>query len=161
MDMITGSIIGATIVAAVNLAIFQLNRHKDEKKERLKSLYYPLQAVIDKKYKTVRLMKGRFSDDFESFALAYYKFFLELRDVYLDNRVYESKELRWAFHGIHHHHEIESLNYRKWTCNEEDSLKNLALFELKHQLDNDEMSELERNLEKVISVIRTDIKKLA
>ncbi len=160
MDMITGSIIGASIVATVNLGIFQLNRYKDEKKERLRSLYYPLQAIIDKKYKTVRLMKRHFSQNFESFSIAYYKFFLELRDIYLDNRVYATRELNIAFHKILHNHSIESLNYTEWTSNEDDLLKELAKFELKHQLDEDEMSELERNLENVIDVIRVDISKL-
>ena len=160
MDMITGSIIGATIVASVNMAIFQLNRHQDEKKERLKSLYYPLQAIIDKKYKTVRLMKRHFSQDFESFSVAYYKFFLELRDTYLDNRVHATRELNIAFHKILHNHEIEFLNFTEWTSSEDERLKELAKFELKHQLDADEMSELERNLEKVISMIYSDLKKL-
>ena len=161
MDMITGSIIGASIVAAVNLGIFQLNRYKDEKKERLQNLYYPLQAIIDKKYKTVQLMKRHFSQDFESFSVAYYKFFLELRDTYLDNRVYATKELNIAFHKILHNHEIESLNYSDWTSNADDLLKDLALFELKHQKNDEDMSELERNVEKVIEMINKDISKLS
>ncbi len=154
-------LIGGVIGFFVNVILIKVKNKDEFRKERLKNLYYPLQAIIEKRYKTVLRMKGHFSQDFESFAIAYYKFFLDLRDIYLDNKVYATKELNIAFHKILHNHVIEYLNYTKWTSNEDELLEELAKFELKHQLDNDEMSEIERNLENVIDVIYRDINKLS
>ena len=149
-------LLGGIVGFLVNVFLMRVKNKDEFRKERLKNLYYPLNAIIEKKYKTVRLMKHHFSQDFESFAVAYYNFFLELRDTYLDNKIYESKELRHAFHSLLHHHEIESLNYSKWST-DENRIKDLALFELKHQVDENELSEHERNLQVVIDVICKDI----
>jgi hypothetical protein len=166
MDMITGSIIGATIVAGVNLTIFQLNRKNDYNLERLKNLYNPMYSLISRKEKYfvyLKLRANKSDEAFTEFAVDYYHYFLELRDIYFDNKVYESKELKWAFHRLLHNHEMESHNYRNFgkISSEEELIKSVALFELKHQLDQDQMSEFERNLEKVIEVIYSDMDKLS
>lgn len=154
-------LIGGIVGFLVNVVLMRVKNKDEFRKERLKNLYYPLNAVIEKRYKTVRLMKGHFSNDFESFAVAYYKFFLSLRDIYLNNRVYESKELRAAFHLLDSYHRKEELNFTKWTSSEDEVMKELAKFELKHQIDENDLSEIERNLEKVIEVIHKDIEKLS
>ncbi|MDD2451246.1 hypothetical protein [Sulfurovum sp.] len=154
-------LIGGIVGFLVNVILMRVKNKDEFRKERLKNLYYPLQAIIDKRYKTVRLMKHHFSKDFESFAIAYYKFFLALRDTYLDNRVYASMELVGAFNRVLHNHEMESLNYSHRISNEDELLKRLALFELKHKINEDGLSEMERNLEKVLEVIYTDIEKLS
>ena len=58
-----------------------------------------------------------------------------------------------------HNHELESNVYYKESSSEEELIKNIALFELKHKVDEDGLSELERNIEKVIEVINDDISK--
>lgn len=158
-EKITLLLVGGIVGFLVNVGLMRLKNKDEFRKEQLKNLYYPLNAAIEKKYKTLRLMKSHFSQDFESFSLAYYQFFLALRDIYLDNRVYESKELRAAFHLLDSYHRKEELNFTKWSASEDDILKNLALFELKHQIDEDDLSEIERNIEKVIEVIKNDISK--
>ncbi len=154
-----GAVIGATVVAGTNLYIFQQNHKRDESKERLKNLYYPLYAMIEKKKKHLGFLKIRPKEEFEKFAVEYYKFFLELRDLYLDNKIYESLELRIAFHLLVYNHELESNVYYKESSSEEELIKNIALFELKHKVDEDGLSELERNIEKIIEVINDDISK--
>jgi len=166
MDMIAGSIMGATIVAAANLTIYQMNRMKDEKKERLKNLYNPMYSLIERKDKYLAFLKPydeEKKEEYERFATEYYQFFLELRDIYYDNKVYESKELRFAFHKLLHNHEIESRNYRDIFKLKQgvDITKSVALFELRHRVDQNSMSEFERNLDKVIEVIYADIEKLS
>lgn len=161
-----GAIIGATVVAGTNLFIFQQNRKRDEKKERLKNLYNPMYSLISKKDKYFAFLKSydvESTEEFEKFAVEFYHYFLELRDIYFDNKIYESMELRGAFHKLLHNHESESRNYRNIlkTRTEENLIKNVALFELKHQVDQNGMSELERNLDNVIEVIRRDINKLS
>ena len=156
-----GAVIGATVVAGTNLYIFNKNRKRDELKERLKNLYYPLYAMIAKKKKYFAFLKMRPDEEFEKFAVEYYKFFLELRDLYLDNKIYESLELRRAFHISVHNHKLESNVYYKESSSEEELIKNTALFELKHKIDEDGLSELERNMEKIIEVINDDISKLS
>ena len=153
-------LIGGIVGFIVNVVLLKVKNKDEYRKERLKNLYFPLYAIIVKKYKIVQLMKHHFSQNFEGFAVAYYNFFLELRDIYLENKIYESIELRQAFHPLLNSHEIESLNYSKWSS-EENLIKDLALFELKHNVDEDDFSELERNMERVIETIHDDISKLA
>lgn len=155
-----GAIIGATVVAGTNLLIFHLNRKKDETKERLKNLYYPLYASIAKKDKHLAFLKTCQEEGFEKFAVEFYKFFLELRDIYLDNKIYESMQLREAFRVLIHNHEMESNNYCRDSSTSEELIKNLALFELKHKVGEDELSEIERNIQKIIEVIQSDIAKM-
>ena len=158
-DKVALLLLGGILGFMVNVVLMRVKNKDEFRKERLKNLYYPLNAIIEKRYKSVRLMKHHFAKDFESFAVAYYKFFLDLRDTYLDNKIYEPKELRASFYLLDSYHRKEELNFTKWTSNEDDLLKNLALFELNHQRDNDEVSEIERNVQKLIEVIRSDIKK--
>lgn len=156
-----GAILGATVVAGTNLLIFHLNRKKDETKERLKNLYYPLYASIAKKDKYLAFLKTCQEEEFEKFAVEFYKFFLELRDIYLDNKIYESMQLREAFRVLIHNHEMESNNYCRDSSTSEELIKNLALFELaKHKVGEDELSEIERNIQKIIEVIQSDIAKM-
>ena len=153
-------LLGGIVGFLVNVFLIRVKNKDEFRKERLKNLYYPLNAIIEKKYKRVRLMKHHFSQDFEIFAVAYYNFFLELRDTYLDNKIYESLKLRHAFHSLLDNYEVESLTYYGRNSDKNIAFKALALFELKHKVDEDELSEMERNLERVIDVIQEDILKM-
>lgn len=122
-------------------------------------------SLIAKKDKYLAFLKPNNEEDteaFKRFAVEYYHFFLELRDIYYDNKIYESIALREAFHTLLHNHEMESSNYRDFARikTEEDLIKNVALFELKHKV-VDGFSEFERNLENVIRVIYSDLEKLS
>jgi len=154
-------LLGGIVGFLVNVFLIRVKNKDEFRKERLKNLYYPLNAIIEKKYKTVRLMKGHSSYDFDSFSEAYYTFFLELRDAYLDNKFYESPKLRRAFNSLLHNHESESLNYYGRNSDKRIAFQALSRFELEHKLDNEGLSEIERNLQKVIDIIQEDILKLS
>ena len=62
-----GAVIGATVVAGTNLYIFQQNRKRDESKERLQNLYYPLYAMTVKNKKHFAFLKMRPDEEFEKF----------------------------------------------------------------------------------------------
>ena len=154
-----GAIIGAIIVTITNIVIFQKNRKYELSKEQLTKLYNPLNSLIEKKYKYLEFLKIN-QDKFEEYAIENYKFFLELRNIYLNNEVYSSLDLHSAFHTLHHNHEMEYYNYSNKYNNEDDILKHLALFHMTNKLDDDEESEFEQKIEKFIEVAQNDLYKI-
>jgi len=153
-----GSLIGSTAVVSMNYYLFHKNYKNEQKKEKLKKLYYPLSAVIAKKSLYLRLLKSR---NFDEFITEYYDFFLKLRDIYLDNKVYSSRELKSTFHTLLNWYEIEYNNYVEDNATEVDTLKSIAKFELTLHRDKDGISEFENKLNEVMDVIIKDIEKLS
>ena len=151
-----GAIIGAGIVTLTNIILYQKNRRYDLSKEQLTKLYNPLNALIGKKYKYLKFLKGN-DDKFEKFAIEYYQFFIELQEIYLKNEVYASLALSTAFHTLHHNHEMEYRNYSSKPGDEDVILKNLAVFELQHKVNADGQSEFEQKLEAFIRVVKDDL----
>jgi selenocysteine-specific translation elongation factor len=151
-----GGIIGATIVVITNIVLHQRNRKYDIAKEQLIHLYNPLNALINKKSKYLAYLK-RNTKKSNQYPVEYYKFFMELQDIYLTNEVYASLDLHAAFHALHHNHEREYHNYSQWNEDEEDILKGIANFELSHQIDENGNSEIERKMNKFIEVLNNDL----
>ncbi|MBA1419966.1 MAG: hypothetical protein FAF03_03665, partial [Epsilonproteobacteria bacterium] len=137
-----GGIIGATIVVITNIILHQRNRKYDLAKEQLIHLYNPLNALINKKSKYLAFLKHNTKKS-DQCPIEYYKFFIELQDIYLENEVYASLDLYAAFHTLHHNHEMEYHNNSQWTAKEEDNLKGIAKFELAHLIDEEGYSEIE------------------
>lgn len=97
-------------------------------------------------------------DYFEEFAIEYFNFYLKLRDIYLKNEIYGSVDLYRVFHELNHNYEIEYYNYSGIPSDKENIIKNIALFELKKRTNpSNELLDFEEKVEKVISVINTDI----
>lgn len=163
-SIVFSSVLVALIGIHINNNNNLLNKEYDEAKEQLKYLYTPLNALIQKEHKTLVLQKHldiEGKNGKEEFAIKYYNFFLKLRDVYLDNQVYGSLDLFSVFHSLIHHHEIELRNYTKQYKKDEEIIKGVALFELYHKVDEDNMSEFERLIEKVIDVVYKDMYTIA
>ncbi|CAA6818286.1 MAG: Unknown protein [uncultured Sulfurovum sp.] len=156
-----GAIVGATIVTTANIFLHQRNLKLDRSKEQLKNLYNPLNAIIQMRKKHLDFLRID-SNNFEKFASEYYQFFLDLRKIYLENEVYASLELRTAFHTLNHNHEVEVYNHRIYkNLTESDEVnKRISLFELERKTNEDEQSEFEENIEKVINVIINDMNDL-
>lgn len=154
------ALVVAIILAFVNLYTFWRDRQKSEAQKRLKGLYYSLHTIIAKKNKYVIPLKKHSDEEFEKFAIEYYKIFLELRNRYLENKICESPELASAFNLLIHKHGMEAYGDNKQSYLPEEVIRNLALFELKYQVDEDGLSQLERNLQAVEEVIEYDISKM-
>ena len=154
-----GSFIGAIIVVSVNIWLHQKNRKYDFAKEQLIHLYNPLNAIIKSKRKYLIFLKMN-SEDKNKYYIEYYDFFLEIKDIYLNNEVYSSLELHTVFYSIHHNHELEYSNYSKWSKIEDDILKDISEFELNHQLDENNDSELEQKLNKFIEIFDEDLNQI-
>lgn len=130
--------------------IYSKNRRYDKAKEKLKNLYNPLNALIEKRSKYLTFLKMR---DKPRYEIEYYKFFLELRDIYLDQASYGTHKLEIVFHSLRHTHEIEYSNVDKDNLSEDEMIKQIAHFELNHNVDHEENSEFERKMEELIRII--------
>ena len=153
-------LIVAIIFAFVNLYTFWRDRQKSEAKKQFKNLYYPLHSIIAKKNKYVVSLKKHSDEEFEKFAIEYYKYFLELRNRYLENKICESSKLAKAFYVLTHAHGMEAYSDTTQSSLPEEVIRNLALFELKYQVDENGLSQLERNLQEVEDVIESDVSKM-
>lgn len=156
-----GGLLGAFLIVSVNIYLHQKNIKQDRLKEQLKNLYNPLNAIIKKKKRYLDLMKN--TDELnEKYMVEYYDFFLELLDFYLNNEVYASLSLRKKFHSLWDHHDIEFSNYsqNKNSYDKKEIHKNIALFELRHNIDGNGLSEFERLLESLIETVSDDISKI-
>jgi hypothetical protein len=146
-----GSFIGAIIVVSVNIWLHQKNRKYDFAKEQLIHLYNPLNAIIKSKRKYLIFLKMN-SEDKNKYYIEYYNFFLEIKDIYLNNEVYSSLELRTEFYTIHHNHDIEySLSSK---------IEDISKVELNHQVDKDGNSKLEQKLNKFIEIFDEDLNQI-
>lgn len=130
--------------------IYSRNRRYDKAKEKLKNLYNPLNALIEKRSKYLAFLNIR---DRSRYEIEYYNFFLELRDIYLENSMYGTVKLRMAFHTLRHAHEMEYNLVDKGNFSEEEMIKQIANFELNHRFSQDENSEFERKMEELIRII--------
>ena len=151
-----GGIIGAIIVVIVNIILHQRNRKYDLAKEQLINLYNPLNALIKKKYKYLVFLKNNIKKS-DQYPIEYYKFFMEIQDIYLTNEVYASLELSSAFHTLQHNHEMEYHNYSQWNNSEDDILKDIAKFELTNLIDEYGYSEIEQKMDKFIEVLNNNL----
>jgi hypothetical protein len=154
-----GAILGAIIVVSVNLYLNSKSLSYDIAKEQLQNLYNPLNAFIENNKIYLEVLKMK-DDDFEKFAIEYFKFFLKLRDLYLNNEVYASSELKAIFNTLNVNLKTEFYNYSSYKNNsllKEEVYNQIALFELKHQIDENGYSEIERHLNKFIEVLDNDI----
>ena len=150
----------AIILAFMNLYASWRDQQKSEAGKQLKNLYYPLHSIIAKKNKYVASIHKHSDEEFEKFATEYYKYFLELQNRYLENKIYESPKLARAFSLLIHKHGMEAYSDNEPSHLPEEVIKNLALFELKYQVDDDGLSLLERNLQKAEEVIESDVSKM-
>lgn len=121
--------------------IYSRNRRYDKAKEKLKNLYSPLNALIEKRSKYLTFLKMR---DKPRYEVEYYKFFLELRDIYLNQALYGTDKLRMAFHTLRHGHEMEYNNVDKGNLSEDEMIEQIAHFEINHQEFESKMEELIR-----------------
>lgn len=149
--------LGILISACVALFIYSKNRRYDITKEKLKNLYNPLNALIEKQEKYLTFLKIR---DRNRYEIEYYKFFLKLRDIYLNHALYGTMKLRMAFHSLRHEHEIEYHNVDTNNLTKEEIIKSIAHFELSHDVDQDDNSEFERKMEELIEIISEEQNKL-
>ena len=153
-------LIAAIVLAFLNLYSFWRKHQKSDAKKQLKNLYYPLHSIIAKKNKYVMTLDKDTEEAFEKFAIEYYKIFLELRNQYLEHRICETPKLARAFNVLLHRHGMEAYGDQKQSYLAEEVIKNLALFELNYQVDEDGLSQLERNLQVVEKVIESDVSKM-
>ena len=153
-----GTISGAIIVTSVNIWLHQKNIYYDRAKQQFEKLYNPLNALISKKKKYLGFLKKN-ENNFEQFAIEYYNFFLDVREIYLNNEVYGSLNIRKTFHSLDHSHNVEFYNYSnlKQLKTKEEIYKAIALFELQNKVDGDDLSEIEQKMEKFIEVVNEDI----
>ena len=152
----------ALLLALINLYTFWKKRRKEEAKKRLKYLYFPLHGIIAKKNKYVMPMKEDPDQSFQDFATEYYKTFLELREIYLKNKIYESKKLGKAFSTLIQNHDQVTKMYQDYGESDlpKDLITNHAFIELKHQVDGSGLSELERDMNKVEKIVLAEIAKM-
>lgn len=143
------SFFGVLISTAIALTIYSRNRRYDQAKEKLKNLYNPLNALIEKRSKYLAFLNIR---DRSRYEIEYYQFFLELRDIYLTQASYGTHKLGIAFHSLLHTHEIEYSNADNNTS-EEEMTKQIAHFELNYKVDQSGNSEFERKMEELIRII--------
>lgn len=130
--------------------IYSQNRRYDKAKEKLKNLYNPLNALIEKRSKYLTFLKMR---DKPRYEIEYYKFFLELRDIYLDQALYGTMKLKMAFHSLRLEHENEYSLVDKNDVLEEQLIEKIARFQLNRNRDEDENSEFEHKMEELIRII--------
>jgi len=154
------ALIAAIVLAFLNLYSFWRKRQKSDAKKQLKNLYYPLHSIIAKKNKYVMTLNKESKEAFEKFAIEYYQIFLELRNQYLEHRICETPKLARTFNVLLHRHGMEGHGDHKQPYLPEEVIKNLALFELNYQVDEDGLSQLERNLQAVEEVIESDVSKM-
>jgi len=121
--------------------IYSRNRRYDKAKEKLKNLYNPLNALIEKRSKYLTFLKMR---DKPRYEIEFYKFFLELRDLYLDQALYGTDKLRMAFHSLRHGHEMEYNNVDKGNLSEDEMIEQIAHFEVNQQQFESKIEELIR-----------------
>lgn len=133
--------------------IYLQNRRYDKVKEKLKNLYNPLNALIEKRSKYLTFLKMR---DKSRYEIEYYKFFLELRDIYLNHALYGTMKLKMAFHTLQHAHEMEYNNVDKGNPSEEEIIEKIARFELNRHRDEDGQSEFEQKMERLIRTIEEE-----
>jgi len=148
--------IGRLLATVVNIALFKKNRKYDLNKERLINLYNPLNALIQKKYKYLQLLKID-ANNYDRYVKEYYRFFLGLQDIYYNNEVYASPLLREAFHTLNHNHEIEYYNYACKYNYKDEILNQVALFEHQHQKNSDDLSEFEQRVQKIVDIVKNDL----
>ena len=153
-------LIAAIVLAFLNLYSFWRKRQKSDAKKQLKNLYYPLHSIIAKKNKYVMTLNKESKEAFEKFAIEYYQIFLELRNQYLEHRICETPKLARTFNVLLHRHGMEGHGDNRQPYLPEEVIKNLALFELNYQVDEDGLSQLERNLQAVEEVIESDVSKM-
>ena len=144
------SFFGVIISATIALIIYYRNRRYDQVKEKLKNLYNPLNALIEKREKYLSFLKTR---DKPRYEIEYYKFFLELRDIYLDQASYGTHKLEITFHTLRHAHEMELNLVDIDNISEEEMIKGIAHFILNNKIDQDGDSEFERKMEELIQII--------
>ncbi len=142
--------LGILISACIALFIYSKNRRYDIAKEKLKYLYNPLNALIEKKTRYFDLLKMR---DKRRHEIEYYKFFLQLRDVYLEHALYGDIKLYIAFHSLRFTHDGEFHNVDNDNISEEEMIEKIAKFELNHDINERGDSEFERKMNELISVI--------
>ena len=81
-----GGILGAMLLAGINLYIFHSNRKKDAIKERLDNLYIPMYVYH------MEHMRYGIKDP--------YKDYLELKKIYIGNSIYASDILKELFESV-------------------------------------------------------------
>ena len=151
-----GAFISAILVVSTNIVLHWYNRQYDLSKEQLIHLYNPLNALIEKKYKELKFLNMG-NEDFEHYAIAYYQFFLEFQEVYLTNEVYSSLRLYRTFHSLKVDHRRENAIAFQKSENQEETLRNLALFQMKVGTKVDGHSEFEEKFEEVIKIVQDDL----
>lgn len=133
--------------------IYSRNRRYDQAKEKLKNLYNPLNALIEKRSKYLDFLSTR---DRSRYEIEYYQFFLELRDIYLAQASYGTHKLGITFHSLLHTHEMEYSNADNDNASEEEMIKQIAHFELNYKVDQGGDSEFERKMERLIRTIEEE-----
>jgi len=144
------SFFGVIISATIALIIYYRNRRYDQAKERLKNLYNPLNALIEKRSKYLDFLSIR---DRSRYEIEYYQFFLELRDIYLAQASYGTHKLGITFHSLLHTHEMEYSNADNDNLSENEMIKQIAHFELNYKVDQGGDSEFERKMDELIRII--------
>lgn len=144
------SFFGVIISATIALIIYHRNRRYDQAKEKLKNLYNPLNAIIEKREKYLSFLKDR---DRSRYEVEYYQFFLELRDIYLAQASYGTYKLGITFHSLLHTHEMEYSNADNDNPSEEEMTKQIAHFELNYKVDQGGDSEFESKMDELIRII--------
>ena len=161
MDQLLIIVLSAAILFAfVNLYRFLRSKQKEEAKRSLRKLYYPLHSILAKKNKCVLSLKNDPRKKFEKFAIEYYRIFLELQNRYLENKMYESSGLARAFDHLMEENGIGAGSENRPHSLPEEVIRNVALFELTYQVDEEGFSQLERNMQALEEVIESDISKL-
>jgi len=150
----------AIFIAVINLYDYWVKLRKAEIKKRLSNLYYPLHSILAKKNKYVMPLKNDPDVSFDKFAAAYYEIFLELKNRYLDHKLYESSRLSTAFGLLLDDHSVDLCEENRDPHLPKEVVESLGLFELNYQVDDDGLSQIERNMEKVEEVIERDISRM-
>ena len=81
-----GGILGAILLASINLYIFHSNRKKDEIKERIENLYTPLYVY--------------YMENMRYGSLKPYKDYLALKKIYIQNSIYASDMIKELFEEL-------------------------------------------------------------
>ena len=160
MDFKLGNL-GTTFISVVSNAIMRKsNINYDKQKEQIKYLYNPLNKLVLENKRYLDLLKCK-EEKFEKYSIEYYKFFLELREVYIKNEVYASSKLRGAFNKLLYMHDLEFCNFTdNDLCDiefKEEVYKKIAMFELNHFIDENGLSEMERKLEDFIEILELEL----
>ena len=156
-QMLTVLLLIALAIAFINLYTFWRGNVRSEAKKRLNNLYYPLHSIIASKNKYVDSIENHTD---EKFAIEYYKFFLELRKRYVEDKNYASPKLRKIFLILLKEHNTREFEECRLSPLPEEVIRNLALFEHKYKVDKDGLSQLQRNLKKAEEIIIKDMFKM-